>query len=270
MDSINKANIDRWDELAASHAGHAYYKVDDFLANSNFSTLTPLEQEEVGNIQDLRLLHLQCHIGTDTLSLARKGAHVTGVDYSEQSIQQARIIAQKAGIDAEFIQSDIYDMPQTMQKDFDVVYSNWGALNWLKDIPRWAGIVSENLKTGGTFYMAEIHPHGLIHARDSRKKPEERLTYFPQKEPQRFEYNHTYTGSDTVLQNKAFYQWPITMGDIVTSLIKTGLKIEFLHEHPFAVYKQMDDMVQLDNGLFVRPDDKTQVPFSFSLKATKP
>ncbi len=264
-------NSKRWDELAALHAKSDYYRVNDFLNDPGFSTLSVIEQDEIGDIENKTLLHLQCHIGIDTLSLARRGAKVTGIDFSLKSIEEAKLIAEKSKLTSRFITSNIYQLQNVLNEKFDIVYVNWGSLCWLKDLGLWATIICDYLKPGGMLYLAEIHPFGLLYSRDSKYTVQDTPSYFQNKEKSihHYAYDKTYTEQGNILQNKDFYQWTYTIGDVVNSICQQNLHIEFLHEHPFAVYMQMPNMLRLDNGLYVLPSDQPQVPLSFTIKASK-
>jgi 2-polyprenyl-3-methyl-5-hydroxy-6-metoxy-1,4-benzoquinol methylase len=264
-------NLKRWNELAAIHAASDYYHIDQFLGEDNFSTLSAIEKAEIGSLENKTLLHLQCHIGTDTLSLARRGAQVTGIDFSSKSIEQARTLAKQAALDADFIVSNVYDVPEKIDQQFDVVYSNWGSLCWLKDLAAWAKVIHHCLKPGGMLYLADIHPFGLLYARDKKYQLKEAQSYFPDthNSPNLFMYAHTYTDQNIEIENKDFYQWPYMIADVVTYLCQNGLQIEYLREHPYSTYQQMPGMKKLENGLYVIPQDQNQIPLTFTLKAHK-
>ena len=264
-------NVKRWDELAAIHARSDYYRVENFLNDPSFSTLSVIEKAEIGDIQNKTLLHLQCHIGVDTLSLERQCAIVTGVDFSQNSIEQAQSLAKQVSSKADFIVSNIYDLPKMLDRQFDIVYVNWGSLCWLKDLQAWGAIVSRYLKPGGFLYLAEIHPFGLTYFQDKEYPSRKSQPYFADKKnlPRHLIYNHTYAEQNTIIENKDFYQWTYPVGDIITIICQNGMKIEFFHEYPYSSYEQIPGMHKLKNGLYAIPDDQTQIPLSFTLKARK-
>lgn len=268
MEELKYQNQLRWNEIASLHFKSDYYQTEKFIADKSFSTLSAIEKRELWPMKDKSLLHLQCHIGTDTLSLARHGANVTGVDFSENSIACARELSERSGTKGKFIASDIYMLPATMQEQFDIVYSNWGSLCWLPDHAQWAKIASNLVKPGGNFYMAEIHPYGLV---STRTDVVTGWQYFPSLDnvPTTFSHKKSYASENCDVENDVFHQWSYTMAEIVTGLVSNGLQIEFLHEHPEAVYRQQANMIQLESGLFVPPDQQ-KMPLSFTLKAFKP
>jgi SAM-dependent methyltransferase len=160
MDEYRRTNLDLWNEWTRIHVTSDFYNVEGFREGG--SSLLPLELEELGNVAGKRLLHLQCHFGMDTLSLARLGAEVTGVDFSPEAIETARGLAAEVGVDATFVQSDIYDLADVAPPDwdgaFDIVFVTYGAVEWLHDLQPWADLIVRFLRPGGTFYMAELHP----------------------------------------------------------------------------------------------------------------
>ena len=155
---LTQANIPTWDERAAVHLCDktGFYAVDRFRKGGD--TLMPIESSEVGDVAGKRLVHLQCHIGLDTLSLARRGASVTGVDFSSVAVEAARKLSSETGVPAKFVQADVYDAARVLEDRFDIVYVSWGSLNWLPDIWAWGKVVSDLLAPGGYLYLAEQHP----------------------------------------------------------------------------------------------------------------
>ncbi|RDE11490.1 MAG: SAM-dependent methyltransferase, partial [Candidatus Thorarchaeota archaeon] len=155
-DRAFEANQKLWDELARLHFDSKTYKTKEFLEGS--IVLHPIELQELGEVKGKTLLHLQCQFGLDTLSWARKGATVTGVDFSGASIQLARRLSRQTRLKAKFIQSNIYDLPNALHEEFDIVFTSYGVLCWLPDLRKWAEIISRFLKSKGVFYIAEFHP----------------------------------------------------------------------------------------------------------------
>ena len=213
-----------------------------------------------------KLLHLQCHFGMDTLSWARLGAKATGVDFSNESINLARKISKETGIKVDFIQSDIYKLPEIHDKKYDIVFTSWGVLSWIPDLKKWAQVISYFLKPGGFFYIVEFHPITLIYDdAPSATRPEIILSYFQGKSPLSFPASPDYA-SGTVPESGT-YQWQYPLGEVVTALIEVGLKIEFLHEFPVSCYKALPYMKQAKDGWW--RIEGNPFPLTFSLKATK-
>ena len=160
MQEFMEANLRHWDGLIPVHERSRFYDVEGFRGGA--STLHSIELEELGDVSDKSLLHLQCHFGLDTLSWAIQGARVTGADYSKEAITLARSLASDQRIDARFVVSNIYDLPNVLDERYDIVFTSYGVLMWLPELGPWAEVVSRFLKAGGTFYMVEFHPFAYV------------------------------------------------------------------------------------------------------------
>ncbi|KLK93748.1 hypothetical protein AA309_06885 [Microvirga vignae] len=264
-----KANLSNWNNRAALHIRDAtgFYNVDGFLAGED--KLYPIEASEIGDVKGKRLLHLQCHFGLDTLSLARRGAIVTGLDFSPVAIEGARDLAKKANLPATFVEADVYDARKMVDGHFDMVFSTWGTICWLPDVKRWAKVVADMLAPGGSFYFLDSHPSAqVLDLRDGHLEP----TYgwrTPMDKPDVFEEATSYTG-DVHKEKTVDYNWIHPLSDIIGGLLEAGLHLEFLHEHEFLPYKLFPVMVPAGKLLFRLPDGSVPIPLSFSLKAVKP
>jgi SAM-dependent methyltransferase len=231
----------------------------------------PLEREELGDVSGRSLLHLQCHFGLDTLSWARLGARVTGVDFSPQAIDLARSLAQELELDARFICSDIYALPEVLSQRFDLVYTSYGVLTWLPDLEGWAEVVAHFLRPGGTFYIAEIHPFAMVFSDlEDATDLEVHYPYFPTPEPMRFEQEGSYAAPGEETKQRVTYEWAYPIGDVVDALIGAGLRIEFLHEFPFACFQMVPFLEVDEEGRWWLPEKKELIPMTFSLQAFKP
>jgi SAM-dependent methyltransferase len=264
-----EANRRHWDEVAPLHAASEFYDVAGFKAGR--VAVEPFEIEEVGSVDGLDLVHLQCHFGLDTLSWAREGAIVTGVDFAPQALATAHALADELGIDARWVESAVYDLPQNLDGLFDIVFTSYGVLSWMPDVARWAKCVAHFVKPGGTFYIAEFHPVSFIF--DDATGVDDlvvRYPYFPPAEPLKWDGEGTYAVSAPGLQHRDTYNWPYTIGDVVTSLIGAGLRIEFLHEFPFSTYQFLPITHRLPDGTVRLTKHDGSVPLLFSIKATKP
>lgn len=263
MDKYLQNNRDLWNEITPIHARSKFYNVEGFK-NGSSGMLYPAEIEEMGNISGKSLLHLQCHFGMDTLSWARRGAKVTGVDFSDKSIELARSLSSELDIKAEFICSDIYDLPAKLNGKFDIVYTGAGALCWLPDLKKWAEIIAHFLKRGGFFYIREFHPFKNVFD-DSPGSTGLKVcnSYFHTSQPIEYQMDD-YTG-------EAFkgtsYEWTHSLGDIINALIEAGLRIEYLHEYPACGYKALPCMKKQADGMWHIDGDK--LPLVFSLKARR-
>jgi len=269
LKAINKKY---WDALVAVNSdteGNDGYNVKAFLAGEG--DLHPIELAELPDVAGLSLLHLQCHFGMDTLKLARKGARVTGFDYSSSAIEKARWLAGEVGIDATFIEGDLYDAPDLIDGQFDAVFVSWGAINWLPDIQAWAKVVADFVKPGGWFYLAEGHPVAYtIDDEDPDGPVKVRYPYFHKPEPLCFQTTTAYADNDTQLEVTENHEWFHPVGEVVTSLIQAGLRLEFLNENPEITWRAMPYLVPGAPGQYRMPDDRPNIPSSFSLLARKP
>ena len=265
-----ESNRQNWNERTPIHAASDFYDVDGFRAGK--SSLKSIELQELGDVSGKSMLHLQCHFGLDTLSWARLGAAITGVDFSDKAIELARSLSMEVGIEAEYVRSDIYDLPDALHGQYDIVFTSYGVLNWLPDIPQWAKVASHFVTPGGVFYMVEFHPFADVFD-DENESPEPRVRYpYPSQDSAvqyYFEPGATYTEGVSVLSTPTF-EWSHSLGDIITSLISAGLRVEYLHEFMLAGYKARPTMVQASDGWWRLPEGHDSIPEMFSLMATKP
>lgn len=268
MDEYMRANLDWWDEAVAVHAKGDTYLLESFKAG--MSKLKYLEREEVGEVAGKSLLHLQCHFGMDSLSWARLGAKVTGVDFSGKAIELATSLSEELGLDATFVQSDVYDLPQVLAGTFDIVYTSYGVIGWLPDLLPWGKIIAEYLKPGGFFYIAEAHP--FIWIFDDTSPDFQVATSYFSREPIGGEEEGTYADRSAKLVHTVTYGWNHTLSEIFTALISAGLRIDFLHEFPFCAWENFPGMVKGEDRFFRMKDSHkgNLIPMTFSLKATKP
>ena len=263
--AAEESNRRLWDEMTPVH--YKAYRVKEFLSGE--CPLRPIELQEVGDVRGKDLLHLQCHFGMDTLGWARLGANVTGVDFSDKAIETACKLAEDAGLEARFVLSNVLELEQNLDGEFDVVYTGVGVLCWLRDLRAWARIIHRFLKPGGFFYIYETHP--LLHVFDDTEQRDlvVRNPYFHRVEPVRYEGGGPdYADPDHRLQNPS-HEWQWSLGDVVDALIHAGLTIEFLHEHATMPFPYMPGMVQDDAGMWHHPDHEGRLPLSFSLKARR-
>ena len=265
-----RANQGLWDEWTRIHETSAFYDLEDFRQGG--IRLQPYEVEEVGDVAGQDLLHLQCHFGIDTLAWARLGARVTGADFSAAAVELATRLAGELELDARFIRSDLYDLPDALEADFDIVYTSRGVLGWLPDIARWARVVSHFLKPGGTFYITEIHPVAQAFENEGVAPGELRLQYpyWEHPEPLAFEVAGSYADRSAAVTTPTEYGWDHSLGEIVTALIDAGLRIESLREFPWVDW-QLDFLVQSEDGKWrLPPGIPGELPLSFFLLAMKP
>ena len=261
-----EANRDLWDKFVKINYESETYRVNDFLNGS--TSLNSIELEEVGDVKGKTLLHLQCHFGMDTLSWAREGAIVTGIDFSGEAITLAKKLAEKTNIDARFIQTNIYDLPEVLDEKFDIVFTSYGVHCWLPDLTRWAEIAAHFVKSGGTFYIAEGHPFMWVFDEDAEDDFKLIRGYFHTSEPNAFQVDGSYA-DDVKFKPQTDYEWAHSMGDVVTSIIKSGLRMEFLHEHAKSPFKIFPFWKRSEDGYWVYDNPDVQLPLVYSIRATK-
>jgi SAM-dependent methyltransferase len=246
------------------HLASEFYDLAGFRAGAG--SLRPFEAAEAGDVTGKRLVHLQCHVGLDTLSWARNGARVTGLDFSEPAIEAARSLAADLAIDASFVVADVYDALTALGgRRFDVVYTGTGALVWLPDIPRWARTVAALLEPGGFLYLVEGHPFAEI--LDEAQGSTVVRDYFDE-QPQVEDYPYTYTDGPP-LEHTRSVQFQHRIGQVVTALADAGLRIDLLNEHDFDVFQRFESL-ERHGGEYRFRAGRPRVPMMFSLRATRP
>lgn len=270
MDAFAEANRLNWDNRAELHSTDTTgsYRIGKVLGGG--SSLHALESGEIGDLSGKDIVHLQCHIGLDTISLKHLGASsVTGLDFSPKAIRAARDFAARAGTEVRFVEASVYDAVQALGRTYDMAYVTWGAINWLDDIVRWAQVVAALLKPGGKLYLLEGHPAmNQYEARDGRLELEFGWRT-PVAEPLIFDDAQTYTGDQRGLAHTRCYEWIHPLSDIVNALISAGLAIDFLNEHDLVVWKAFPFVVETGEDQFSLPDGMPKIPMSFSIGATK-
>ena len=263
-----EANRDWWDERAPSHAESEFYDLDDFRQKPD--RLRPFEADELGvDPAGLDLVHLQCHLGTDTLSWARRGARVVGLDFSQPAIEAARVLASELGLAdrAEFVHADVYDAVDELgERTFDVVYTGVGALSWLPDIERWAEVAAALVKPSGVLYLVEIHP--FMWPWSDSPEPELEFPYFGDVESH--DAYGSYSDRSLVTEHNHVFEHNWSIGPVVTAAIRAGLVVELVGEHELGVEQRWPFMVRDANGFWHMPPDRPSVPQLWSLRARKP
>jgi SAM-dependent methyltransferase len=269
MDAYRLTNREHWDEATDVHVASDFYDLAAFKTGKE--RLHGIEIAELGDVTGKSLLHLQCHFGMDTISWARKGATVTGLDFSPRAISTARALASELDVPARFIETDLYAAPEVLDEQFDIVFTSYGAIYWLSDIHRWGEIAASFVKPGGTFYIAEFHPFGFIFDNDDPNVTDYivKYPYFFTPEPIEFD-GGDYADPDAAMKHTRTYSWAHSMSDIVSAIIDAGLQIEHFHEFPVSAMKQFPWLEETDGRLWRAPADRYQMPMLFSIKARKP
>jgi SAM-dependent methyltransferase len=268
--TVNRAN---WDERAPAHAASADYAVERLIADPAYvSDVVAFDRPLLGDLTGQRGVHLQCHIGTDTLSLTRLGARMTGLDFSAASLAEARKLAERAGADLDYVQSDVYGAPEVLGRGgFDLVYTGVGALCWLPDIARWARVVADLLRPGGRLFIREGHPM-LWSLADPR--PDKLLTveypYFEQAEPTVWNEGGTYVETDTVFTANTTHEWNHGLGETVTALLDAGLHLTGLVEHHTVPWEALPGlMTQVAPNEWQLTDRPERLPHTYTLQAVR-
>ena len=268
--TFTEANRRNWDERVPVHRRDrtGFYAIDRFIAGEK--RLHAIETGELGDVAGKRVIHLQCHFGLDTLTLARHGAVATGVDFSPAAIDEARQLATATGFPAQFVCADVYDARHAVKCDFDVAYVTWGAICWLPDLTRWARVIASFLVPGGFLYFADAHPNMLILEERQGRLVHEYPIDTPPDRPLVFDEPTTYTGDPTPLAASRTYQWIHSLSRIVTALLDAGLALEFLHEHATLPWRPFPMCVPAAGGMYRLPDHIPAFPLAVSLRARKP
>ena len=274
MSSVDWREINRasWDEVVAVHLKAPSYDLGPLRAGRG--RLHPIEEAELGPVDGLRLLHLQCHFGRDTLTLAQRGADVTGLDFSAPAVATARALAAELGLAARarFVQADLYDAPAAIPEPraFDRVFVTWGAIGWLPDIRRWAEIVTHFLKPGGRLYLAEGHPAAFVFD-SAAPLPDGMPGYFApyfERNPIVMDDPSDYADETARLQNSVTCTWMHPLSDVVMGLLDAGMRLDWLHEHDAVPWRMFKLLVEHPDGMYRWPDRKW-LPLAFSLQATR-
>jgi SAM-dependent methyltransferase len=265
------ANRRLWDAWTPINARSDFYAVERFKAGE--VRLRDWEIAEVGEVAGKDLLHLQCHFGLDTLSWARLGARVTGADFSDAGVRQARALAAELGIDARFVCAEVTELPRHLDGAFDVVYTTFGVLGWLPDLGRWAQVAAHFVRPGGILYVAEAHPVLWVWDDGEDVRPGQlrlKYPYWQQPEPLAVPVRGSYADPSAQVDEPTEYSWQHSLGEIVTAVANAGLRIEFLHEFPFVVWPLPFLEGRSDRTWRLPGELDGRLPLLFSLRARKP
>jgi SAM-dependent methyltransferase len=261
-----KLNRAHWDERVPINVASEFYDVEGFIDGSHHTTLQPFEIDEVGDVAGKTVVHPQCHFGKDTLSWARLGATVTGIDFSAPAVEAAAEVAVRAGLEAEFLVGDVYDAPTLVGgRTFDVVYTGFGALNWLPDIHRWAGVMASLAAAGGMLYLAEFHPvHGIFGDDDLT------VTYpYFKAEPFVWDEPGSYADLTADTTNNRTIEWAHGLGEVVSAVIDAGFTVELLHEFDYTLFPRWPFLVKQGRDAYRLPEGTPSLPLMYSLRARR-
>ena len=265
------ANKTSWNKRTAVHKDSAFYDLNGFKKGK--TSLNKIELEELGNVKNKTLLHLQCHFGMDTMSWEREGAIVTGVDISDEAIKLAKEIAGELKLNAKFICANVYDLIDSSKvpspgrdlgEAFDIVFTSYGTIGWLPDLDKWAGIISYYLKPGGTFYIADFHPTLWMMDENFENI---KYNYFNTSVIAELN-NGTYADREAPIKNEE-YSWNHPFSDIFSALLKNDLRIEMFNEFPYAPYNCFNNLEQRTDGMWKIIGMDEKMPMMYSIKAVK-
>lgn len=255
-------NRQSWNNRVQSHMNSDFYDLEGFLQGN--TSLNSIELQLLGEIKNKHILHLQCHFGQDSLSLGRLGAHVTGVDLSDKAIESAIELANKTKIDANFICSDIYELPKCLDKQFDIVFTSYGTIGWLPNLDKWAKIVAKYLKPGGKFVFVEFHPVVWMFDDDFQKIA---YHYFNKEV-----IIETETGSyadKTSDLTQEYVMWNHSISDVVNNLVKNGLEINSFDEFDYSPYNCFNKTEEFKPNKFRIKHLDNKIPMVYAIVATK-
>lgn len=259
--ALNRAH---WDATTPGHLTSAFYDVDGFRAGRD--TIDDIEAAVVGDVSGLRLLHLQCHFGLDTMSWTRRGAIAAGVDFSEVAIAAGRTLAADLGLDTRFVVGDVLDLD--LGEEFDVVFTSHGVLGWLPELESWAATIARHLRPGGRFYLVDSHPIQWVFD-DDRTDGEMRLRYdYFDRAAHIFTAEGSYADPGAPLTTTAERIHPVA--DTLGSLIGAGLIITGYQEYDRLAWQGLPHMVCGDDGWWRLPPGSVRIPLTMSVSAMKP
>ena len=262
-------NRQNWDERAAIHArdSNGDYMLDRFRAGED--ALHSIESAELGDISGKRVLHLQCHIGRDTLCLARRGAVVTGLDFSSAALDVARRLSDQTGLKANFVEGTVDQAPELTPGPFDLVFTTWGTICWLPDMKQWAKTVASVLAPGGELYFADAHPAFTVLEDFAGKLVPTYDFQTPPDRPLQFANETTYTGDPTILSHRSTREWIHSLSSVLGGLIDAGLTITMFREHEVLPWRGLPSLVPASERMWRLPDGVPHVPLSYSVRARK-
>ena len=264
-----EANRTLWDRRTEMHVPAAFYDADGFAADPGARPFDRVVRDLVGDVRGLRVLHLQCHFGLDTLRFVHLGAEATGVDYSPKGVAAARELSERAGLPATFVEADVTALPAEVPEEaFDLVFTSYGVISWLPDLEPWAASIASRLKPGGVFKIAEMHPFLWVFDEEAAD-PELRLRYpYFDRDALEWEEYGSYAAPGDEYTGTS-HSWQHTFEEIIGVLVGAGLVVEELREFPLIAWQHTPSMVEAEPGLWAQPAGAIEVPLMFTLTARK-
>ena len=262
MENYLEINRKSWNAKVEPHLKSDFYFVDEFLKGR--TSLNSIELEILGDVSGKEILHLQCHFGQDSISLSRMGAKVTGIDLSDKAIEAAQDLAQKCGTDTHFLVSDVYELPNILDRKFDIVYTSYGTIGWLPDLEKWAQVISHFLKPGGKFVFVEFHPVVWMFDDDFTHV---KYNYFNEK-PIVETYEGTYADQKADLVQQ-YVMWNHPTSEVLAGILKANLSLRSFQEYDWSPYACFRHNEEFEKGKYRIPQFGNKVPHVFSLVAEK-
>ncbi|MFJ4997022.1 class I SAM-dependent methyltransferase [Microbacterium sp. NPDC088619] len=270
-EAARSANLQNWNDRVPLH--QAAYGLDAFDEPGHISDVVTDDLPVLtrflpgASLSGLDLCHLQCHIGTDTISLARSGAIVTGVDFSEPALRAAEALANRTGVSATWVHTDVLDARDAVSGDFDVVYTSIGTICWLEDLDRWAAQIVALLRPGGTFFIRDGHP-ALLALDEDAPGLTTRYPYFGDGRAQQWDDESTYAGDGKVTHPRT-YEWPHPLSEILGSLLRAGLRLVHFDEGRTLPWRFSPRMVDVPRGYAWPEAERNLVPCTYTIVAHK-
>jgi 2-polyprenyl-3-methyl-5-hydroxy-6-metoxy-1,4-benzoquinol methylase len=275
MNKYYEQNMKQWDEKAKIHSSKSseIYNIEEFLKGK--SSLLPIERNTLSDVSNKKILHVQCHIGFDSISLAQLGANVTGVDFSPEAIHQAKKFSNHLQIPVDFIQANIFDLESTRleKNSFDVIFASYGVICWIDNLQDWVKILAKYLKPGGMFLLIDDHPY-VNTIEEENNKYEIQFNYFKNEKPYEFTVDHSYTGEEFTIKEQKAYEWNHSIDEIISSFLKTNLRLTSFFEYDFTFWKRFSFLTRSSSGYYymdpdIRNKPECKIPLMFSLTAIK-
>ena len=251
-----------WNKRTEAHYNSKFYDVEAFLQGN--SSLHEIELGLLGDVRNKRILHLQCHFVQDTLSLSRMGAIVTGVDLSDKAIDRARELTLRAGLEATFICSDIYELEKHLDGEFDIVFTSYGTIGWLPDLDRWGKLISRYLKPGGQLVCAEFHP--VVWMFDDQFS---RIAYSYFNTGPILESEEGTYADRTAPISQEYVMWNHSMSEVITNLIQSGLELQSFHEFDYSPHNCFLETTEVAPKQFQVMKHEGRIPMVYALSARK-
>ena len=259
-----QTNQTLWDHKTPVHAKSEFYQMEAFKKGQ--SSLRDIELALLPDLRGKKVLHLQCHFGQDTLSMARMGAHVTGVDFSGEAIKLARSLNAELGLEAEFVACNVYDLKDHLDGQFDYIFTSYGTITWLPDLDRWAEVIQHFLKPGGTFLIVEFHPAFYMFDSETHRPS---YAYFNPGKPYEETIQGTYADTDSSLKDKEYF-WCHALSEIFTALLAKGLQVRKFEEYDYSPYDCFPNLTERKKGEYVYDHFGVRIPHVFALEMSAP